>query len=67
MVINQVIFPKLYPIWRKSKHARVTNQDVALFGYFNTNAILYHAILVCCKYFIMEFIIWYYNLLFYDV
>jgi hypothetical protein len=36
---------------------RVTNSDVALFGCFDTNAILCHATLVCWKYFMMKLII----------
>jgi len=33
------------------------------FFYFDSNVILCHAPLVCCEYFMIKFIIWYYHLL----
>jgi len=36
------------------------------FGYFDAYAILCQLNLVCCKYFMMKFIIWYYHLLCYE-
>jgi len=61
MVINQVIFPKHthFTIYNENQNMlglQFTN-NVALFGYFNTDAILCHATLVCCKCFMMKFII----------
>jgi len=66
MVINQITFPKHIHCILYNENQNMLELQIKMFvrfSYFNTNAIFCRATLVCCKYFMIEFIISYYNLL----